>query len=90
MNKFDQIKKIINESNLANEDKINLYLILTSLPSDFKEETFDFIIEKPKVIYQVAENYKKKKEIIRKQDKQAWQELLKEEEKMLESMATDE
>ena len=65
-------------------------MILTSLPNEDENQTFDLIIEKPDIIYKIVENYNKKKEIVKNCDKQAWQELLKEEEKELEALAKEE
>ena len=84
---LDQIKQLIRDSKLSTSERVDLYEILFSLPEQEKPDTYEYLVEHPEMINKIVENFKKKKEIIAKQDKPAWQKLLKEEEKELEAVA---
>lgn len=86
-NKIDQIKQLIRGSKLSTSERVALYEILISLPDQEKVDTYDYILKHPEIINKIVENYNKKKEIIKKQDKKAWEKLLKKEEKELEKVA---
>ncbi len=86
----EKFNKAVEKVGLTNEEKQNLDKLITTTPApEEKKNLMELLLEKPELIKKLIENYKKKQEIIATQDKDAWQKLLKEEEKELEELAKE-
>ena len=96
-NKTKKILDLAKEASLNIEENqifINFIMKLNENDNDetksTRDEIYKLLTEKPHMVKKVVENFRRKQDIIAKQDKQAWQELLKEEEKELEALAKEE
>ncbi len=87
---IEKFKKVIRDSKLSDAEKVDFYELFVSLPPYLMRETVKNVLKQPDSIYKIVENFRKKQEIIANQDKDGWQELLKEEEKELGKLAKEE
>jgi len=81
-----QLTELIKNSSLPAQDKKEWLKHIKQLLSAQLTLLLAFFEQLPEKISWLNENLKKKKEILAKQDEQAWQELLREEKQVFENM----
>ncbi|PIR07432.1 hypothetical protein COY65_00290 [Candidatus Jorgensenbacteria bacterium CG_4_10_14_0_8_um_filter_39_13] len=83
----NNFQKAIAKAGLSEKDRKDLDELISAVPGpDEREGIIKLLVERPKLISKLIENFQKKKEIIASQDKEAWQKLLEEEKGELEKL----
>jgi len=83
----NNFQKVIAKAGLSEKDRKDLDELISAVPGpDEREGIIELLVERPKLISKLIENFQKKKEIIASQDKEAWQKLLEEEKGELEKL----
>ena len=77
--KITKLQKLISFSNLFQEDQKNLIELFSKANDEIIELTIDLFQKDPTWIKKVSDNYKAKKEIFEKKDKELWEKIVKEE-----------
>ncbi len=80
--KFKKIIEILNNSDISEQEKDNFLNILLFVPDEDFDELSQTIEQNPKLIREVLDNYKLKKEALENQDKDKWDKALQQEEEL--------
>ena len=81
----DKFNSIIEKIGYKDVKDINKLFVILS--DEEKKDLMEFLVENPNSVKSLIENFRKKKDIIAKQDKKAWEKLLNEEKKELEALS---
>lgn len=89
MAKTDELKTLINQASLSDDDKAVWLKYAESLSEFFADHLAYLFSEMPDKVQWLTDNYKKKLSILLKNDQAGWEKVLEEEKEVLSNLALD-
>lgn len=89
MAKLDELKTLINQASLSDEDKAVWLKYSEGLSDFFAEHLVYLFSEMPDKVQWLTDNFKRKAEVLLKNDQVGWKKIIAEEKEVLNNLALD-